>query len=118
MLTVLLVIQAIVALAMIAVILLQRSNADGLSGLGGGGGGGKSLISSRTSANIMTRTTAILAAIFMINCLAMGVIASKSSRANIDYKRIEGINQSSEVKNPTDSSKEKEADSPTVPLAQ
>ncbi len=84
MLTILLVIQAIVAVAMITVILLQRSNADGLSGLSGSSGG-RALVSSRTSANIMTRTTAILAAVFMLNCLAMGVIASRNSKTGFNF---------------------------------
>ncbi len=75
MLTVLLVIQVIVAVAMVVVILIQRSASDGLAGLGGGGG--NSLLSGRASANILTKTTSILAAVFMANSLLMGTIVSR-----------------------------------------
>jgi len=82
MLIVLLVVQTIVSFAMIGVILLQHQASDGLSGLGGGGS--QSLLSSRGSANILTRTTSIFAVIFMVNCLAMATIAAR--KANITYK--------------------------------
>jgi preprotein translocase subunit SecG len=65
---VLLVIQLIVTLAMIGIILIQRSEADGLGSMGGGGGG---LMTSRAQANLLTRTTAILATIFILNSLAL-----------------------------------------------
>lgn len=77
MLTVLLVVQVIVAVAMILVILLQRSASDGLGGLGGGGG--NSLMSGRASANALTKTTAILATVFMINSLVMASITSRAA---------------------------------------
>lgn len=78
MLTVLLVVQIIIAVALVGVILIQRNSGDGLSGLGGGGGA-NSLLSGRASANILTRITAILAAAFMINSLAMATIISRSA---------------------------------------
>lgn len=71
--TVLIVIQLMVVLAMIVVILLQRSEGGGL-GIGGGGGGG--LVSVRGSANLLTRTTAVLAGIFFLTSLSLAVIAS------------------------------------------
>lgn len=79
MLHILLVVQIIVAVAMVIVILLQRNASDGLSGLGGGSSGGNSLISGRTSANVLTKTTAILAVIFMGNSLTMATITARSS---------------------------------------
>lgn len=89
MLTVLLVIQIIIAIAMIVVILLQRSSSDGLSGLGGGGGG-NALMTGRASANMLTKTTAILATVFMVNSLAMATITARSSGiADSVIKRIE-----------------------------
>lgn len=77
MLTVLLVVQIIIAVAMGIVILIQRSASDGLTGLGGGGG--NSLMSGRASANLLTKTTAFLAAAFMINSLAMATITARSA---------------------------------------
>ncbi|MCE3232616.1 MAG: preprotein translocase subunit SecG [Rickettsiaceae bacterium] len=79
MLTVLLVIQAIIAVAMVIIILIQRSSTDGLAGLSGASGG-NSLISGRASANILTKTTMILAALFMANSLAMATITARQSR--------------------------------------
>lgn len=80
MLTVLLVVQIIIAIAMVSVILLQRNASDGLSGLSGAGNAsGDSLISGRASANLLTRTTTILAIAFMGNSLAMATIVSRNS---------------------------------------
>lgn len=76
---ILLVLQAIIALALIGVILLQKSEGGGLAGMGGGGGGGA--FTSRGAANFLTRTTAVLAAIFMLNCLLMSIFAGKMTRS-------------------------------------
>ncbi|ODT69815.1 MAG: preprotein translocase subunit SecG [Pelagibacterium sp. SCN 63-23] len=64
---VLLVAYLLIALALIVVILIQRSEGGAL-GIGGGGGG---LMTARGSANLLTRTTAILAALFF--ALAIGL---------------------------------------------
>jgi len=64
---VLLVAYLLIVLAMIAVILLQRSEGGGL-GIGGNTGG---LMTVRGQANLLTRTTAILAALFF--ALAIGL---------------------------------------------
>lgn len=81
MLTVLLVVQAIVALAMIILILMQHTSADGLSGLSGGSGGGNSLLSGRASSNLQSRTTAILAVIFMANSLLMATVTARDFKS-------------------------------------
>jgi len=69
--SVLIVIQLLVVIAMIVVILLQRSEGGGL-GIGGGQGGG--LVSVRGTANLLTRTTAILATMFFVTSIALAVI--------------------------------------------
>jgi preprotein translocase subunit SecG len=61
--TVLLIIHLFVTLALIGVVLIQRSEGGGL-GIGSSQGMG-SFMSGRGTANLLTRTTAILAAIFM-----------------------------------------------------
>ena len=77
---VLLVIHLMLALAMIGTVLLQRSEGGAL-GIGGGGGGGMGgLLSGRGTANLLTRTTAILAAGFMITSLSLTILAA-SNRA-------------------------------------
>ena len=69
---VLVVIQMMIVLAMIAVILLQKSEGGGL-GMGGGGAGG--FLSSRGTANVLTRTTAFLAVGFFASCLLLSMLA-------------------------------------------
>ena len=76
---VLLVVQVLLAVALIIMVLLQRSDSDGF-GLGGGGG---NFISGRTAANLMTRTTAIIAALFIINSLALSVLAARGHKSSI-----------------------------------
>jgi len=74
--TVILVIHLLLALGMIAVILVQRSEGGGLGiggGSGGGGGGGFGVMSSRGAANLLTRTTAVLAGAFMITSIILAI---------------------------------------------
>ncbi len=71
--TVLLAIHLIVTIAMIAVILIQRSEGGGM-GLGGGNMGG--MMSARGTANLLTHTTAVLAAIFFVTSLSLAILAS------------------------------------------
>jgi preprotein translocase subunit SecG len=68
--TVIIVIHLMVVLAMIGVVLLQKSEGGGL-GMGGGGG----FLSSRGTANVLTRTTAILAAVFFSTSLILSILA-------------------------------------------
>ncbi|MDE2029274.1 MAG: preprotein translocase subunit SecG [Alphaproteobacteria bacterium] len=79
---VLLVIQLLLAVALVAVILVQRTAQDG-GGLTGGGGGGTmgGLFTARGSANLLTRATSFLAAMFIINSLALGALASREHKA-------------------------------------
>jgi preprotein translocase subunit SecG len=74
--TVLLIIQLLVALGLIGVILLQRSEGGAL-GIGGGGGGG--MMSGRGAANILTRTTMILAAVFIGNSILLAILTGISA---------------------------------------
>lgn len=113
-LPILLVIQVIIALAMICVILLQRSSSDGLSGLSGGSSGGNSLISGRTSANLLTKTTSFLAIAFMANSLAMATITARNA-SPID-KVIENI--STETNTETTEPGEVKEIEPTVPVSE
>jgi preprotein translocase subunit SecG len=72
--TVVIVIHLMVVLALVLVVLLQRSEGGAL-GMGGGGGGG-GLMSSRGTANVLTRATAILAVAFFATSLTLSLIAS------------------------------------------
>jgi preprotein translocase subunit SecG len=67
-------IHLMIALALVIVVLLQRSEGGGL-GIGGGGGGGMgSFMSARGTANLLTRTTAILAACFMSTSILLAIV--------------------------------------------
>jgi len=75
--TILLVIHLIIAIALVGIILLQRSEGGGL-GIGGSGGGG-GLFTTKETANLLTRTTAILATCFMVTSLTLAIFANQSS---------------------------------------
>jgi preprotein translocase subunit SecG len=70
--TVLLVIHLFVTLALIAVVLLQRSEGGGL-GIGSSQGMG-SFMTGRGTANLLTRTTAILGTAFFVLSLTLALI--------------------------------------------
>ncbi len=76
MITVILVIHLLIAVALVGTVLLQRSEGGGL-GMGGGGGGG-GFMTGRETANLLTRATGILAAIFMSTSLLLGIMANGS----------------------------------------
>lgn len=76
--TVLLLIHLMIAAAMICVVLLQKSEGGAL-GIGGGGGGAGGFLTGRGTANLLTRTTALLAAAFFITSLALTMLAQRAS---------------------------------------
>ena len=82
---VMLVIQILIAVALIGIILVQRTSQDG-GGLMGGGGTMGGLFTARGSANLLTRATAVLATLFILNSLALGYMASRAhqTRSLID----------------------------------
>lgn len=81
MFTFLLVLQAIIAAALVAVVLMQQSEGGGLTG----GGSPAGLMSARGAANFLTRTTTILACLFVGLSIALAVIASvKHAPSDID----------------------------------
>lgn len=79
--TVLVVIHLLIVIVMAAVILLQRSEGGAL-GMGGGGGGG-GFMTSRGQANLLTRTTSILAVGFFLTSIALSIVANYNSSSTI-----------------------------------
>ena len=73
--TVIVLIHLMVVVAMIGVIMLQRSEGGGL-GIGSTGG----FMSSRGTANVLTRATAVLAATFFVTSLALSILAGLAHR--------------------------------------
>jgi preprotein translocase subunit SecG len=74
---ILLTILIIVCVLLITVILMQRSEGGAL-GMGGGGGGG--FLSTRGTADLLTRTTQILGFVFFVLCLAIVVVTGRAQR--------------------------------------
>jgi len=75
--SVILVIHLLIALALVGVILIQRSEGGGL-GIGGGNMGG--MMTARGTANLLTRTTGILAGCFMATSLILAILAGSHSQ--------------------------------------
>ncbi|WP_222184863.1 preprotein translocase subunit SecG [Geminicoccus harenae] len=82
--TVVLVIHLLIAIALVGLVLIQRSEGGGL-GLGGGGGGG-GFMTARGTANLLTRSTAILAGCFVLTSLVLAILSGTgtSSRSIFD----------------------------------
>ena len=74
MLILLLVIHILIALALIGVILLQKSEGGAL---GMGGGGMTGFMTGRSTANLLTRATAVLAAAFMMTSVLLVVLHNR-----------------------------------------
>ena len=70
--TVIILIHLMIVLAMVGLVLIQKSEGGGL-GMGGSGGGG--FLSSRGTSNVLTRATAILAALFFATSLFLSILA-------------------------------------------
>jgi preprotein translocase subunit SecG len=106
MINVVLAIHLMLAIGLIGVVLLQKSEGGGL-GIGGGGGGGMGgFLSGRGTANLLTRTTAVLAALFMVTSIVLSILAGQGGeRRSI----IEDIPASSAPVEPVPSS-------PSVPV--
>ena len=77
MIILLLAVHVLIAVALVGVVLLQKSEGGAL-GMGGGGMSG--FMTGRTTANLLTRATAILAAAFMTTS-ALLVVMSNRERA-------------------------------------
>ncbi|MET0748452.1 MAG: preprotein translocase subunit SecG [Rhizobium sp.] len=87
--TVLIVIHLMIVLALVGVVLIQRSEGGGL-----GVGGGSGFMSARGAANALTRTTAILATLFFITSLGLGVLSRYEGRPTDILDKITPAGQS------------------------
>ena len=78
MLSFILVIHLIIAIVLIVLVLLQRSEGGGL-GIGGSG----DFMSGRAAGNVLSRLTAIFAAIFFITSLSLALLSSSNQNSSI-----------------------------------
>jgi preprotein translocase subunit SecG len=74
MITLVLVIHLLLAIALVSVVLLQKSEGGGL-GMGGGMSG---FMTGRSTANLLTRTTAIIATCFFATSITLAILAGGS----------------------------------------
>ena len=116
MFTFLLIVQTLVAAALVAVILMQRSEGGGL-GVGGSSAG---LMTARGAADFLTRSTAILGAIFIFLSIALAAIAGTRDAQTVDTSLAKAPAQQAPVA-PVQQAPAPPADNgtdPAVPLAQ
>ncbi len=73
------VVQALVAFGLVCVILVQKSEGGGL---GTGGGNPSGLMSARGAADFLTRSTAVLACIFVILSIVLAAMAVDANNAS------------------------------------
>jgi preprotein translocase subunit SecG len=80
MFTFLLIIQAFIAAGLVGVILVQKSEGGGLTSSGSPSG----LMSARSAADFLTRTTAILATMFIVMSIVLAFLAANHRGTAID----------------------------------
>ena len=95
--------ELVIAVALIIFVLLQRSEGGAL-GMGGGGSGLGGLFSPRGAADTLTRTTAILAALFFLTCVGLNLLA------------LHGRNEKSILDAPVSSQAPSSAPKPQAPV--
>lgn len=111
--TILVILHVLFALSIVGLVLLQRSEGGGL-GMGGGGGGGGAggmggLMSARGTANLLTRATAIAAALFFTSSLVLSILVANSSDSR---SIVDGMDVSAAIETPA------EPTEPSVPVAE
>ena len=107
MIAIILVVHLIIAIALVAVVLVQRSEGGGL-GIGSGTMGG--LMTTRGSANLLTRVTAVLATCFMTTSIVLAILSggNQTQRSILDQQAPAPQTQPAPPPQPT---------TPSVPLA-
>ncbi len=112
MLSFLLAVHFVLTIAIIGLILLQKHDSDGALG-SSGGGAASGMFSVRGQANLLTRSTAVLMTIFVLNCLLMAKIAKHAPAQGsvIDRAAQEQV----PVKSPTTPAKTQDVGAPVTP---
>lgn len=84
--TVIIVIHLMVVVAMVGLVLLQRSEGGAL-GIGGGAG---AFMTGRGAANVLTRSTGILAAVFFVTSFGLALLGRFEGRPSDIFQRLPG----------------------------
>ena len=83
MIILLFIVHVLIALALIGVVMLQKSEGGAL-GMGGGGMSG--FMTGRSTANLLTRTTAFLGAAFFATSILLVLLSNADPRAALDHR--------------------------------
>jgi preprotein translocase subunit SecG len=104
------------AVALISVILLQRTAQDG-GGLMGGGSTMGGLFTARGSANLLTRTTSVLATLFICTSLTLGIMASHNHKPAASIVDQIKPTETSEPAKAAEDQKPAKTEAPEVPVS-
>src|SRR5215203_6062781 len=114
----LLIVQSVIAVSLIGVILMQRSEGGGL----GVGGSSSGFMTARGAADFLTRSTAILGAIFIVLSIVMAAIAGVTRQpVKIDTTLANSVQTSQPAPQAEPAGNETvpaNQEEPAVPLAQ
>lgn len=77
-----LVVHIILAVCLVALVLMQRSEGSSLGGLGGGNSAAN-FMTGRSVTNMLSKSTAILAVLFVITTLTLGILAKRQTEHKI-----------------------------------
>ena len=100
---ILLLIHLLLAIVLVIVVLLQRSEGGAL-GIGGGGGG---MMTGRGAANLLTRATGVIAALFIVTSIGLAILGGRSTETPLLIEEPEPVAQ-----------EPAEPAGPTVPLSE
>lgn len=120
MFTFLLIVQTLVALALVTVILMQRSEGGGL----GVGGSSSGLMTARGAADFLTRSTAILAVLFVSLSIVLAAVAGTRGESQAIDTSLVGetspldMPQSAQPEAPVPAENDPADDGAAIPLAQ
>lgn len=73
------VLQALVCFLLVTIVLMQRSHGGGGVGLGMGGGMGEALFGAQVG-NVLTRSTVVLAIVFLVNTTFLSILSNVMPR--------------------------------------
>jgi preprotein translocase subunit SecG len=90
----LIVLHVIVCTFLVLVVLLQAGKGGG-NGIGFGGGGSQTVFGSSGAGNFLTRMTAICAAVFFMNSLALAYVSSRSDSSRLQKLAAQKAEQKS-----------------------
>ena len=107
---VVLIIHLIIAVALVGLILIQRSEGGGLVG----GGGNMGAAAPRAQADVLTKTTGVLAASFMVTSLLLVILANNQNEGSLVDKLAEQP-AAATIETPAETVP---AEAPAVPVAE